>query len=911
MADLPKEPPAKNVGEKDGKGTKDAKDGQGGKDGKNGKDAKNVKDAKNGKDGKVAKDGKDGKDGKDAKDGKDTKDGKDADQASLGFDQQTVIETPLPPPEPPPDVVLEEGGQEGEGQKEKTKSVIPRDLGVSRHVSTSSNREEIHVILHGATNLPATTQSRAPCAYAIVKTKSNDDIGSTAEVITSFNRNPSFGASWETFGIVTVDERRSTEEVLIFKVVDGPTKQMLAKYHLPVSFLQPFHPYHLEMVVPSVSSSHGIQLIVSITRKLSFIPKNDNASPNYIGLEVLLEGIREELDESVGPITAVAKIASSYYPFREDLVFSHQLDWGHVFGVTPTTVLFPNPPVSLFRPSNPRMAGSAQVTLPTPAEENPPVWNHCFLFINERDSATLFNPHSALLIEFYRTRSGMTDLTWRLTNALGHCVIPLDHDVYRSLAPTATKDTAAVRIEALPLQKCLLMTREKKVPTVSLVLRLITSQRPDSLKTLEGTDDLPVIGNPQQLKDPNMEFPSHDAMEEILEAKRPRKRPDGATSPRDVAPSAEVKRSTDGAELLPSPTNILDFQLNELNAYRDAIRRMERDILGLHDQVRLLQTTNSQLRRQVASRSPTAIKRPAVATPTGREATDDGRLSVEEMDAKLWEKTELEERYELMKTRVARQTKELKEYREKVLRLQNELIKRNEKEKEFLRHSQGSGVGRLSSKESGEEKKKKDALERQLETKTAKIRGLEEACRNQEKIIERMEQLIESKNKGDKDRQTARDKIIEENQRLRLENQMLTEQQRIMSRSQKDEEEVLQLRHKLSRDEERISSLEKQLVENARRWAHDKTDLVTRLEEATNGFQRTSVLDNNGRPVIRTRTLSTDEEDASSPPPPPPPASTTMKDSSASAVRPTKSKAAPTIRTNKRLPNINSSSTVY
>lgn len=73
---------------------------------------------------------------------------------------------------------------------------------------------------------------------------------------------------------------------------------------------------------------------------------------------------------------------------------------------------------------------------------------------------------------------------------------------------------------------------------------------------------------------------------------------------------------------------------------------------------------------------------------------------------------------------------------------------RNEKEKEFLSQSQGSGVGRPGSKESDETKRKKDALERQLEAKTAKIRGLEEACRNQEKIIERMEQLIKSKSKG-------------------------------------------------------------------------------------------------------------------------------------------------------------------
>ena len=39
----------------------------------------------------------------------------------------------------------------------------------------------------------------------------------------------------------------------------------------------------------------------------------------------------------------------------------------------------------------------------------------------------------------------------------------------------------------------------------------------------------------------------------------------------------------------------------------------------------------------------------------------------------------------------------------------------------------------------------------------------------------------------------------------------LQEQQRVMSRSKKDEEEVLQLRHKLNRDEERIRSLEQQV----------------------------------------------------------------------------------------------------
>jgi hypothetical protein len=47
-----------------------------------------------------------------------------------------------------------------------------------------------------------------------------------------------------------------------------------------------------------------------------------------------------------------------------------------------------------------------------------------------------------------------------------------------------------------------------------------------------------------------------------------------------------------------SASNLLDFQTKELHRYREALRKLGQDVLGLRQQVRSLEADNSRLRRE-------------------------------------------------------------------------------------------------------------------------------------------------------------------------------------------------------------------------------------------------------------------------------------------------------------------------
>jgi len=54
----------------------------------------------------------------------------------------------------------------------------------------------------------------------------------------------------------------------------------------------------------------------------------------------------------------------------------------------------------------------------------------------------------------------------------------------------------------------------------------------------------------------------------------------------------------DGADA--SSSNLLDFQTKELQRYREALRKLGQDVLGLRQQVRTLEADNGRLRRDLA-----------------------------------------------------------------------------------------------------------------------------------------------------------------------------------------------------------------------------------------------------------------------------------------------------------------------
>ncbi|GAB1600810.1 coiled-coil domain-containing protein 33-like [Argonauta hians] len=92
----------------------------------------------------------------------------------------------------------------------------------------------------------------------------------------------------------------------------------------------------------------------------------------------------------------------------------------------------------------------------------------------------------------------------------------------------------------------------------------------------------------------------------------------------------------------------------ELNRYKQAVRRMGEDILILNDQVAQLQATNAQLKNAVV----------------WADDLPEDFNNIEEMN-----RNEIMEKYAALKFKMLSQASELKQSKEKILQLQNEIIK--------------------------------------------------------------------------------------------------------------------------------------------------------------------------------------------------------------------------------------------
>lgn len=228
--------------------------------------------------------------------------------------------------------------------------------------------------------------------------------------------------------------------------------------------------------------------------------------------------------------------------------------------------------------------------------------------------------------------------------------------------------------------------------------------------------------------------------------------------------------------------------------------------------MRDLESHNSQLRRDLS------------------KYNDSTKLLLDSQELDGLSKPELAARYVALKQKLTNQTVEMRDYKQRVQSLQNDLIKKNDQEKDLLRMSEAH----VSQNET---------LHR-LQDRALKVKRLEAACRKQEKVIEKMERLM---SKGGKDRDSqANEALMEENRRLRAELEDHREANRFLSNAHDDvreEEEKLEMMERMEKAEGRIHSLEKQLVDNARQWGREKSALLAKLQESEMGLQRKSPLD--------------------------------------------------------------------
>nr|XP_036866144.1 coiled-coil domain-containing protein 33 isoform X3 [Manis javanica] len=291
---------------------------------------------------------------------------------------------------------------------------------------------------------------------------------------------------------------------------------------------------------------------------------------------------------------------------------------------------------------------------------------------------------------------------------------------------------------------------------------------------------------------------------------------------------------------LQAAPDLLDSHF-EMNNYQWAMQKMAEDILSLRKQASILESENRMLR---------------------------SHLTQEEEEA---EQSNANKAQKLVPMRRKPLLSDLgmKKLRDEVQHLQNELIRKNDREKELLLLCQAQ--------------QPQAALLRRYQDKQQKVKALEETVRRQEKVIEKMEQVLEQKLRDRNEPLLYRPQgrppgvLLAENVKLRAELEksrhqpapIILQQQALpvelrgsaaggspaerlretdgpghshcaMTLPAQDflanPSDKFNLLAKLEQAQSRILSLESQLEDSARRWGREKQDLVTRLQEQEYGL---------------------------------------------------------------------------
>ncbi|XP_040536112.1 coiled-coil domain-containing protein 33 isoform X2 [Gallus gallus] len=257
-------------------------------------------------------------------------------------------------------------------------------------------------------------------------------------------------------------------------------------------------------------------------------------------------------------------------------------------------------------------------------------------------------------------------------------------------------------------------------------------------------------------------------------------------------------------------------QEREVSRYRLALRRMAGDLVSLHQRVTSLEVENGHLRHSLAGRQ------------------EPGRALLADGDVDVMTREEVLDRLATLKGELVSSTAEMRQLRDRVQRLQNELIRKNDQEKELVllqrAHRQQQGALRRCREE------------------MARTKGLEEMVRQQEKVIRVMERMLQEKLSRSAEKPAGEAPAGELHALLLAENRRLREElarppspplppstprppQNTFGGTEK-----LSLLAKLEEAQARGRAMERQLEEAARRWAREKQELGTRLLEKDHGF---------------------------------------------------------------------------
>ncbi|XP_021263080.1 coiled-coil domain-containing protein 33 isoform X2 [Numida meleagris] len=155
------------------------------------------------------------------------------------------------------------------------------------------------------------------------------------------------------------------------------------------------------------------------------------------------------------------------------------------------------------------------------------------------------------------------------------------------------------------------------------------------------------------------------------------------------------------------------LQEREVSRYRLALRRMAGDLVSLQQRVTSLEVENGHLRHSLAGRQ------------------EPGRALLADGDVDVMTREEVLDRLATLKGELVSSTAEMRQLRDRVQRLQNELIRKNDQEKELVL------LQRVH--------RQQQAALRRCRQEAARTKGLEEMVRQQEKVIRVMERMLQER----------------------------------------------------------------------------------------------------------------------------------------------------------------------
>ncbi|XP_050955896.1 coiled-coil domain-containing protein 33 [Labeo rohita] len=354
-----------------------------------------------------------------------------------------------------------------------------------------------------------------------------------------------------------------------------------------------------------------------------------------------------------------------------------------------------------------------------------------------------------------------------------------------------------------------------------------------------------------QMESDSYDLPSHDAVSKILSEylhllKKPKTQSRTEFVPQKKSKS-QLNQTFDVYSPLKSPPvpefeddphagEVTEHQVKELENYRAAMHKMADDILALRSQVSVLESENSQLRQDLSLHQ------------------DLGRTLLDDTDIDVMTKAEIADRIASLKFKLSSESSKAAAQKDRIQQLQNELIRKNDIEKEFVQLQRAH--------------QQQHAVLKKYQARSGKISALEDTVRQQEKVIEKMEKILDAKLKernkenSEKKRTAVKHKDEEELKRREIESVLAAEnsrlreelhrlrnlpppviiQQPVQSHQPFSDSEKLELLTQLARADGRIQTLEQQLKENSRQWGKEKQEMLTRLSEYEHGFARTSTM---------------------------------------------------------------------